>query len=559
MAGMKLASRFKKLAKSSKPSKDRKDDGDESAKKISRPSLIDNSAIASKQVNSAHSPLPPNLPTLGLATPETAATALSSVPGSAEKNALPAIGDQDGGCGSPAGSYDDNGSRTSWSSGTGSYAVRSAEPASARGRDPPDINGVRSHDVERALRDRMQMEIERHRSEYEVEAEVEADPVMSDRSRDNSPDSRNPSKTSRSSAKRNIFGKLNRGRGEKNGGKNDRKISSKSYVSREVGDGMDPQEDGSIFLGVASAESGEYSRTTDDRTAGYETDSYEERSFEGSVDPPSADEENGVIARCNVLDFSSQTRPISNNGGKFASPRTPKGEHEEGAVRSPVSPFLSWLGLATPEGNDDAATFGSRGDTATYDDGTYDGTYDGTLDDDTTLGAEVSDDPRLSSHAYSPGIKVLSDPVLGGRGPASSHAYSPGIQPRSDPPEVTSSGSPGLARKHSFRLLKRSRTPVGGGEDRSQGGRSQVSTGRTDSGGGTEVTAGGHVIEQKSEWKNEFRDGNPMQMDVYCKGSGGADQLILRKYGGDVPDVGEPNHALVEIEVRLLSASPEDV
>ena len=44
-----------------------------------------------------------------------------------------------------------------------------------------------------------------------------------------------------------------------------------------------------------------------------------------------------------------------------------------------------------------------------------------------------------------------------------------------------------------------------------------------------------------------------MQMDVYCKKAGGADTLILRKYGGGVPIVSEKDHVLVEIEVRRPS------
>mmetsp|Transcript_6751 Transcript_6751/g.14318 ORF Transcript_6751/g.14318 Transcript_6751/m.14318 type:complete len:912 (-) Transcript_6751:177-2912(-) len=596
MGGMKLTSRFKKLAKSAKPSKNRKDGDGKNAKASRRPSLTDNSTIASKQSlnaydgNCARSPDPPKLPTLGLATPETAATALSSVPDGVERTVLlrpasPAAGDGCGTWGDLAAGRDggdDDGSRATGSSGssgssTGSYGVRPA-----RAPDPPDIVGARSHDAERALRDRMQREIRRHRSEYEVEAEVDAGPVPGD----SSPGSRSPSKTSKASAasglsrasRRNIFAKLNRSRGEKSGGgKSGRKISSKSYGSRAAEDGADPQE-GDVsfpvnFPGVVSAETGEPPRTADDSTAEEEEDdetgSYEECSFEGSVDPPSADEEDVVATSgCNVLDFSTQTRPTANDGGKFASPRTPKCEHEEDAVRSPVSPFLSWLGLATPGENDDTATTGSPGDTATCDDGTYDGTYDGTHDgtcDDTlsaSLGTEVSYDPRLSGHVYSPGIEIHSDPVLGGRGPASSHTYSPGIQRRSDPPAGAS--GPKLARKHSFRLTKRSTTPAGGGEDRSQGGRSHASAGRTasiteSSGGGTEVTAGGRVIEQKSDWRklqnevDEDRDDDPMQMDVYSKGSGGADQLILRKYGGGVPNVRESHHVLVEIEASTVS------
>ncbi|EJK64031.1 hypothetical protein THAOC_15278, partial [Thalassiosira oceanica] len=129
---MKLTSRFKKLAKSAKPSKNRKDGDGKNAKASRRPSLTDNSTIASKQSlnaydgNCARSPDPPKLPTLGLATPETAATALSSVPDGVERTVLlrpasPAAGDGCGTWGDLAAGRDggdDDGSRATGSSGS---------------------------------------------------------------------------------------------------------------------------------------------------------------------------------------------------------------------------------------------------------------------------------------------------------------------------------------------------------------------------------------------------------------------------------------------------------
>ena len=610
MAGMKLTSRLRRLGRSAKTK-----DGKNKSSHQRRPSLNDDSTIASNDAakslhaydgNPEHSPAPPRLPTLGLGdetTPETVATALSSegVLGGVELR--PA-----GSCGYE--SPDD-----------GSFVETSPDPDGARpfadavAQNPPDINGSRGHDnAERALRDKMQREISRHRSTAQAEAGVEVgevDPVLTslrsgeDRSQ---AASRAGSRASAGSglsraSKRSIFGKLSASRssGKKIGGKSSEAEEKMASVDP---DQYSPDPNGEGFPGVAGTESEERSRTARSVAESLEYNhlgrdgSYDDEcSFEGSVDPPSDHDDDGTYDGAitreydvdhttvggGCMDFSSTTRARSNRD-RSAAPRTPRSRYDDDveAVTSPVSPFLSWLGLATPDGSkcdethDGSATLDSRGtrDTATYADDTA--TYDG------TLASEASNDPRTSGNSYSPGIKRSTGPY---DPRTSTNDYSPGVQRRADPiydregrllpvksksekkgrgkadpPAEAAKSSLGLARKHSFRKLKGSDGGRGHTRDRSADSATYETASATDSGTGTEVTAGGKVVERRSDGRRvrddggeDDRDGDPMQMDVYCKKAGGADTLILRKYGGGVPIVSEKDHVLVEIEVRRPS------